>query len=317
MPTVDNNLEGQFARDTLIKMEKVIGGKITDEQVLAFLHYTENKYKKEDHMIPIFKHRAEYEEFSHAHITKLNKIKLDALTLEYRQYKKQQNLKIQSAYILENVIMPNLKKFSRQKTAGYHGLEHTELVALRAVDIALAEGYENSHSLLVVMLAAAIHDCARTNDDYDKEHGPNAAKMPEVQEFLSDPVFNLSEPEKQQIKNAARYHTTAQPQDFRSYDYVQKYLCDADRVRLSWTRGHAPRFFFTECGDELGKMSSYRVMDYLYGWDHLMKKNNIRPVFGNLAGKYNIERDRSGHRRIVFTDPSSRGILPVNSFQRK
>ena len=49
-------------------------------------------------------------------------------------------LKRNLLFFFENIVVDKLKKFSTQKEFGYHGLEHTELVALRAIDIAVDGG---------------------------------------------------------------------------------------------------------------------------------------------------------------------------------
>ncbi|MEE6208029.1 MAG: hypothetical protein VZR95_08255 [Alphaproteobacteria bacterium] len=313
MPTINNNLQGEFANQTLARMEKTLGSHITDEQVLAFLHHTEFSYKKENKMLPIHRHRAEYEAYAGSKIPLLNKIKLDKMVLDYRLYKKNQYLKISAANMLENTILPKLKTFSKQDTTGYHGLEHTELVALRAADIAISEGYTDTRPLMITMLAAAIHDCARTNNGYNTYHGPEAAKMPEVQKFLDSPEFNLNAAEKLQIKNAAYNHTTAQPYDGQKYDYVQKCLCDADRVRLSWQGKHNAKYFFTSYGNELGKLSAYQAIDYLSDWDALYKKSGITPLCGAFRHKFKICDGSYGHKVARFIEPHQR-FSPQNSY---
>lgn len=279
----------------------------SDEQVKAFLHHTEVKYKI-DRKLPFAEHRAEYETYTFEQLKKLTRPQMDKISAAYTIYKRHQNAKIEAARFLEEQIMPRLKRFTRQNTLGYHGLEHTELVALRAVDIALSLGHERQSELVPVLLAAAIHDCARTDDGFNTFHGPDAANMPEVQTFLADPLFNLSEAQKKQIKYAAYNHTTAQPNDGVAYDYITKSLCDGDRIRLSWERGHSAKFFFTAKGDELGAMNPYRVIDYLNSWDNLLQKGHIHPLYGKLAGKYTIGyTTRISPKRALFVYPENRG----------
>lgn len=279
----------------------------TDEQVKAFLHYSEVNYKK-DQKLPFAEHQPEYEAFSFELVKKLTLPKMDKITLDYTVYKRRQNAKVNAARFLEEQIMPRLKRFTYQDVAGYHGLEHTELVALRAIDVALSLGYERQAELVPVMLAAAIHDCARTDNGYNTHHGKDAANMPEVQQFLSDPLFQLTESQKSNIKAAAYYHTEAMPNDGNGYDYIAKSLCDGDRVRLSWERGHSSRFFFTDKGNELGAMNAYRVMDYLQSWDDLMHNNGIKPLYGKLTSKYHLGyTSRTSPTRALFTNPYNRG----------
>lgn len=305
-----------FFNKTKLKLSFLLYPLARDDQVKAFLHYTEVSYKK-DQKLPFAEHRAEYEAYSFECLKHLTRMKMDKITLDYSIYKRQQKAKIAAVRFLEEQIMPRLQRFTRQNTEGYHGLEHTELVALRAIDVALSLGYERQADLMPVMLAAAIHDCARTDNDYNTHHGKDAAAMPEVQTFLSDPVFNLSEQQKSQIKTASYYHTEAMPIDGNPYDYVAKCLCDADRARLAWERGHNPDYFFTAKGSELGAMNPYRVMDYLQSWDDLMHDNGIRPIYGRLTSKYHLGyTSRTSPTRALFTEPYNRSSYTNTGIQR-
>lgn len=290
-----------------MKMAFLISPIPTDEQVKAFLHYTEFSYKK-DQLLPFNAHRDEYEAYSFELLKKLTLPQMSEITQEYSVYKRQQKAKIEAVRFLEEQIMPRLKRFTRQNIVGYHGLEHTELVALRAIDVALSLGREQKNELMPVMLAVAIHDCARTDNGYNTHHGKEAAAMPEVQTFLSDPIFALNPEQIQQIKAASYYHTEAMPRDGNNYDYICKSLCDGDRIRLSWERGHSARFFFTDKGNELGNMNPYRAIEYLNDWDNLLQHNGINTVYGKLANKYRIGfTSRTSPKRALFIDPEYRG----------
>lgn len=294
-----------FFETTRKNMEKVLNHSISDEQVKAFLHYTEDGYKKNDYLLPIFKHRKDYEGYSNSLVYDLHQVKLDAICVDYLNYKRIQTIKGEMSAFYERNILPKILKFEdrRQKIAGYHGLEHSELVGLRALDIALSLGYERKEELIPVLLAAAIHDCARRDNSANTYHGPEAAKMPDVQRLLDDSEFNLSERQKECIKNAAANHTTAQPYDGNTYDYIQKSLCDADRIRLSWERGHSAKYFFTKLGDELGAMNPYRVDEYLHGWDYIMKKFSIKPLCGTFSDKYRIIYNHKLNRKSMAFVP--------------
>ena len=302
-------MSADFFEYTRNRMNEVLGRPINDEQVKAFLHYTEVGYKKHGYLLPLFKHRKEYEGYSNSLIDDLHQVKLDRICVDYLHYKKQQEIKGEMVRIFENVILPKIMKFEdrRQNITGYHGLEHSELVGLRAIDVALSLGYERKENLVPVLLAAAIHDCARRDNSANTYHGPEVAKMPDVQRLLDDKEFNLTERQKESIKNAAANHTTAQPYDGNSYDYVQKSLCDADRIRLSWERGHASKYFFTSLGDELGNMNPYRVDDYLHNWDYIMKKYSVKPLAGPIADKYSIVYNhRLDRKSMAFVAPQYR-----------
>ena len=300
-----------FFENTRQNMYNVLQHQISDEQVKAFLHYTEVEYKKNGYVLPVFSHRKEYEGYSNALICDLRQSKLDSLCVKYKNYKNQQQIKGEMARIFEDIIIPKIKNFEdrRQSVLGYHGLEHSELVAFRALDVALSLGYERKEDLVPVLLAAAIHDCARKDDSANFYHGPEAAKMPDVQRLLDDKEFNLTSVQKVQIKSAAANHTVAQPFDGKSYDYIQKCLCDADRIRLSWERGHASKYFFTKLGDELGGMNPYRVDDYLHGWDFILKKFSVKPLNGPVADKYRIVYNHKLNRKAMdFVPPQYRRV---------
>ena len=310
-----------FFEKTRQELEKNIGIKVSDEGVKAFLHYTEESYKKNDNLLPMWEHRHIYEPYSFGMLSNTDRKRFLECVHDYKVYKNQQALRIEAVRFLEDNILPRLAKFSNQDTFGYHGLEHTELVAIRAVDIATTNDkravdaggrsefkYQKVQDLYPVMLAAAIHDCARVNNAGDPQHGPRAAAMPEVKRFLTDKIFGLTPDQQESIRNAAAYHTVAQPRDGKVYDEVQKVLCDADRARLSWEGSHWKDSFFTEAGDEMGAMNPYRVADYLQGWDRLMSKHGIRPVGGKLASKYAIRYvPKYGHKRACYVSANSRG----------
>lgn len=299
-----------------MKLSGIIGRAATDEDAKAFLHHCEFSYKKENRLIPIHEHQQEYESYVNEKMHALGRLKFSVYLQEYRTYKRHQKIKNEAAAYFEKTILPMLKKFTTQREVGYHGLEHTELVGLRAIDIAVEQGYSNmQNELLPVMLAAALHDSARTNDAYNNTHGPDAANRYETTAFLNSPVFALTETQKQQIKNAVAHHTDAMPSLFKRHDFVTKCLCDADRVRLSWERGHDTRFFFTKTGDELGTMNPYRVQDYLFSWAYQFKKNDIPHIGRPLEARYRIcYNPKIGHKCVAFNKPDSYGF---NSYTRK
>ncbi len=209
-------------------------------------------------------------------------------------------LKIRSASYLENIIIPIIKTFTRQKIKGYHGIEHTELVAFRAVDIALSEGYKDFRDeLLPLLLAAALHDSARTDDAYNETHGPDAATRLETQNFLDEPGFMLTPFHKIEIKSAVAKHTSAMPSLFKKYSYIQRCLCDADRIRLSWEHGYNSKYFFTKRGRQLACMSPDEIVTYLSSWQKLLKTNKIKNVGRPILQRYEIGN------YVRFTEPEN------------
>lgn len=198
-------------------------------------------------------------------------------------------LKIRAASYFEDIIIPIIKTFTRQKIRGYHGLEHTELVAFRIIDIALSEGYTDfRNEVLPLLFAAALHDSARTDDAYNETHGPDAATRPETQSFLDEHAFLLSGLQKMEIKSAVAKHTSIMPSLFRKYSFIHRCLCDADRARLSWEHGYQSKYFFTKKGKELAAMSPQQVKTYLIGWEDLLQRNKIRHVGRKFLQRYSF-----------------------------
>ena len=290
---------------TRMRLASILGRAATDEEAKALLHHTEFAYKKENRLLPIREHQQDYEKYVAEHLSTLGQARFYGYLAEYRTYKRHQQIKNEAARYFETQIMPLVKNFTTQHECGYHGLEHTELVALRAIDIAVAEGHTDMNKeLLPVMLAAALHDSARTDDAYNNTHGPDAAYRRETATFLDNPKFRLTETHKQQIKDAVAHHTDAMPSIFKKHDFVTKCLCDADRVRLSWERGHDKKYFFTRTGNELGTMTPYRVKDYIAGWEYQMRKNEIPHLGRPLSSRYYIRYNpKIQHNCVAFNRP--------------
>ena len=121
-------------------------------------------------------------------------------------------------------VMPLIPSYSKQKLFGYHGLTHTENVVLRGIDYAISE---NTNPIPVI-LACALHDCARTHDSWDDKHAENA--VPIAENFLKDHDFDLTEEEKKSIIEAVKGHTHGT----NTQDKIAACLWDADRTRLAW-----------------------------------------------------------------------------------
>ena len=209
-------------------------------------------------------------------------------------------LKRNLLFFFENIVVDKLKKFSTQKEFGYHGLEHTELVALRAIDIAVDGGLSRFEDVVPVVLAAALHDSARKDDGYNENHGPDAAKRPESTSFLKDYVFNLNDKQIGDILSAVKVHTVAMPQMFGFQNYITKILCDADRCRLSWDSGYNDKFFFTSTGKKIAKMKPDEVVLYLKRWKARAEENKIPTVGRPLDMRY-VKDPLS--RWVYFTEP--------------
>ncbi len=150
-------------------------------------------------------------------------------------------------------IMPEIAEITNQSKFGYHGLEHTEQVVLFGIEYALAENIRP----LPVILACALHDCAREKDGFDKEHGPNCE--PVARQFLAEHRFDLTDTEVEQIVEAIIHHTTGRD----ATNGIAACLWDADRTRLSWERGFDAKFFSTDAGKRIASFSKEKQQEYL------------------------------------------------------
>lgn len=206
--------------------------------------------------------------------------------------------KVRAIQYFEEVLIPIVKTFTRQTIRGYHGLEHTELVAMRIIDIAINEGYTDFHAeLLPLLLAAVLHDSARTDDLYNETHGPDAATRLETQTFLDKSIFRLTDIQKMEIKSAVAKHTNVMPSLFKKRPYILRCLCDADRIRLSWEHGYKSKYFFTKTGRRLASMTPAQTKEYLKNWDQLLKQNKIRNVGRNILSRYQFNNE------VRFVEP--------------
>ena len=136
--------------------------------------------------------------------------------------------------IYQQQIYPLVEQICTQEMTGMHGLNtHTASVVFRGTDYALSLNQDP----MPVIFACAFHDMARTNDDYDTEHGKNA--IPMAKQIMKH--FNLKEHIQQSIIFAVENHTigTIAP------DYISACLWDADRTRLSWVYKYHPKYFNT------------------------------------------------------------------------
>ena len=140
-------------------------------------------------------------------------------------------------------IQPLVAELGTQPAKGFHGLEtHTASVVFRGIDYALSMG-KTGDEIMPVIFACAFHDMARTNDDFDIEHGKNAEPMAcqimkQFQDLLDKDTCIM-------IRSAIRNHTTAR---WVAPDYISACLWDADRTRFAWKYGFDEKFFNTQRG---------------------------------------------------------------------
>lgn len=163
-------------------------------------------------------------------------------------------------------VMPKIAEITKQPDFGYHGLEHTEQVVLFGIEYALSENINP----LPVILAAGLHDCARTHDSADSEHAFNA--VPIAHNFLAEYDFGLSEDEKTHIIKAIKGHTHGE----NSQEKIAACLWDADRTRLAWEYKYAQENkFSTKRGLEVAKYNSDQQKEYINHQTKLLEEIGV------------------------------------------
>ncbi len=184
-------------------------------------------------------------------------------------------------------VMPEIAKITNQSKFGWHGLEHTEQVVLYGIHYALAENVRP----LPVILACALHDCARTDDDYNETHGPNCE--PVARKFMAEHPFDLTDAEKEQVVNAIVNHTTGR----NAQEGISACLWDADRTRLSWIWGFNPKFYSTESGKRLGSLNRAEQKEYLQKQHEMLAAH---PEWNSVLVEASLQKERT--RRTQWTN---------------
>ena len=173
-------------------------------------------------------------------------------------------------------VLPKIEQVTTQSRYGYHGLSHTIQVVMFALDIANSL----NQAPLPVLLAAALHDCARTNDEWCVNHGPNA--VPVGKKFLAQHYPNMSQTDIEKILYAVKNHTVGR----NATDAVSACLWDGDRIRLSWERGYNPDFFSTERGRQIASLTTNGQRKYISDQEEILIANNIRTRAQIVFDKY-------------------------------
>lgn len=163
-------------------------------------------------------------------------------------------------------IMPLLETISNQSRFGYHGLTHTEQVAMFGIDLAIAADTD----ILAVLLACSLHDCARKHDKYDELHGP--ACEPIARKFLAEHYPNVPQPTVEKIVYAVKNHTTGR----QAPDMISACLWDADRIRLGWEYGYRPQFMSTPRGHQLASLSPQDQKKYITDQEDFLVRHYIK-----------------------------------------
>lgn len=170
------------------------------------------------------------------------------------------------ARIFFEQILPQIEQISNQSKYGYHGLTHTAQVAMFGLDIA----YTVNQDPLPVLLAAGLHDCARTNDSWCTEHGPRA--VPIAYDFLATNYPTLPKSDVKKIVNAVKNHTVG----INARDNVSACLWDGDRIRLSWEHGYRPDLFSTMRGRQIAGFNYAGRLCYIETQNNFLIQHGIK-----------------------------------------
>ena len=165
-----------------------------------------------------------------------------------------EKIKAHYAKIFYTDIFPKIKKISKQPDFGYHGLSHTEQTVLFGLDIAIT----CTHDPMPVMLACALHDIYRTNNDKCHRHGAHA--VPFARKFLAQNFPRMHKNTIEEIVGAVKHHTDGQ---IARRDLTAACMWDADRIRLAWIEGYNSAYFSTSYGRQLASMSKSACAEYI------------------------------------------------------
>ena len=174
---------------------------------------------------------------------------------------------------------------------GYHGLSHGLETALIAVLFSSAQGVPAAP----VFLAALSHDLRPAGDQRGSVDAGQSARVLEA--LLTDAWRDFSGNHDQRMIEAVRSHSARS----RVKDRIAMILRDADRVRLSWERGYAPRFFATEIGKEIARNGANYLGELKA---RLMFSDNVKMEITPAANGHNLTIWHLGRRYELESDIS-------------
>ena len=149
--------------------------------------------------------------------------------------------------IYEKEIKPFIIPLYNDKI-GMHSIEHINNVVKYALYILIVEYPKDQSNLYkAVSIAAALHDCARTNDNWCTMH--EILAIPKIEAFfeLYGDYFNLTDEMKCNIIRAVSTHTSMINCNSEN-DIISCCLHDADRIRLAKEYGYNEKYFSTRWG---------------------------------------------------------------------
>ncbi len=153
-------------------------------------------------------------------------------------------------------------------TTRHHGLDHW--VRVERNGLWLAERVEGVDTT-VVRLFAALHDCQRMDDGWDRNHGPRAA------DFLLTLDLGLTPDQVTRLETAVRTHTEPDLQE----DPTVQVCHDADRLDLGRiVVTPQPRFLNTAPARELAVRKGIEELDRETERLGLTRPEGFRPTRG-------------------------------------
>jgi len=163
---------------------------------------------------------------------------------------------------LDRALCPALGPFYLNPEGPGHGLDHARETARLAGFLAWRAG----RSPLAPMVAACLHDSARTGDGPEPEHAALGAKL--ARAFLKSSAgrrLPLARGEAGALVRAIAGHN----RPGRAKGEIEAVLRDADRLRLSWAEGLKPEFFATDSGLKLAAAGPRAAANYLAFYENL------------------------------------------------
>ena len=161
---------------------------------------------------------------------------------------------------LDRVLLPAVRPFFLNQKGPWHGLDHARQTARLAGFLAWQAGI----SPLAPMLAACLHDAARTGEELEPEHAATGAELAKI--FLKHfaarqgPFLKTGDI----VKAVARHNRPG-----RTAHKTGAFLRDADRLRLAWAEGVKRGCFSTARGLKLAELGSRAADNYLTFYENL------------------------------------------------
>ncbi len=188
------------------------------------------------------------------------------LARRYETLRRATRAKIYYMGMFYDEILPQIRAVTHQAEFGYHGLNHTAQVAMYALECAITTATDP----LPVLIAAGLHDCARTNDSWCLNHGPAGAAI--AQKFIAKNYPNMMPITRTQIAVAIADHTIGR----NAPDLISGCLWDGDRIRLSWEEEFRPEFFHTPFARKIASLGIQAQFDYCMRQNDFLVRHGIK-----------------------------------------